>query len=226
MSSAHHLPVNMIRWLKAQKWSKHYWSGAKTLARERVRLQRTVLPIIQHYGHDLENYHHILDVGCGPLCAAQYIEKGTKTYVDSLLDDYRRAYPRKLPKGDRLCSRAEELPLASHSMDMVLCINALDHMQNPELVLSELHRIIRPTGLVLISMFVYPVLIARLYYYLEHSHLPLIDRGHPYNYSYRGIKNTLERYFHIRESRKVKLPLMCLDVMPRHYYMFVCEVKS
>lgn len=226
LSRARHEAVSMTRWLRAQKWSDGYWSGAKVLARERIRLERTALPMILHYAAYLEDHHHILDVGCGPTCAAQYIEKGQKIYLDSLLDDYRRSYPGKLPKGERLCKRAEEIPLNNHSMDMILCINALDHMQNPELVLSEMHRLVRPNGLVMIGMFVYPVLIARLYYYLERCHLSLTDRGHPYNYSYRGIQRTLDRHFHIRESRKIQLPLMSLNAMPRQYYMFVCEVKS
>lgn len=226
MSKARHAPVNMMRWLRAQQWTVNYWCGMRTLKRERKRLKRTVMPIIQHHCGDLQEHSHVLDLGCGPTCVAQYIEKGKKTYVDSLLNDYRRAYPGQLPQGNRLCIMAENIPLENNSMDMILCINALDHMQNPELVLSEMHRIIKPGGLVMISMFVYPVILARLYYTLERVHLALTDRGHPYNYSLRGIRHSLQRHFQIKDSRTVRLPLMRLDLLPRQYYMFVCEMKK
>lgn len=226
MSSARHEPVNMMRWLQAQKWTIQYWHGARTLERERKRLKRTAMPIVLHHCDAIKDQSYILDLGCGPTCGAQYITKGKKIYVDSLLHDYRRAYPRQLPKGQHLCMMAEKLPLDDNSADMILCINALDHMQNPELVLSEMHRLIKPNGLVMIAMFVYPVVLARLYYYMEHLHLALTDRGHPYNYSFRGIQNSLQRHFYIRESRKVKLPLMRLDILPRQYYMFICETRQ
>lgn len=40
----------------------------------------------------------------------------------------------------------EELPVRSESMDLVLCWNVLDHTSDPDAVLKEIHRVLKPNG--------------------------------------------------------------------------------
>ncbi len=46
---------------------------------------------------------------------------------------------------------AETLPFPDNSFDIVTCLEALEFMANPEAVLSELVRVLRPGGLLLVS---------------------------------------------------------------------------
>lgn len=40
----------------------------------------------------------------------------------------------------------EELPVRSESMDLVVCCNVLDHTSDPDAVLKEIHRVLKPNG--------------------------------------------------------------------------------
>ena len=44
-------------------------------------------------------------------------------------------------------SQAESIPVETEGYDMVSCINVVDHAQNPDLILKEIGRVLRPGGL-------------------------------------------------------------------------------
>jgi ubiquinone/menaquinone biosynthesis C-methylase UbiE len=46
-----------------------------------------------------------------------------------------------------IVARGESIPLPSESMEMVICCNVLDHTFAPENILSEIHRVLCPGGL-------------------------------------------------------------------------------
>lgn len=41
----------------------------------------------------------------------------------------------------------EEMPVRSESMDLVVCCNVLDHTSDPDAVLKEIHRVLKPNGI-------------------------------------------------------------------------------
>lgn len=49
-------------------------------------------------------------------------------------------------------ARAEQLPLASARFDLVICTQVLEYIAQPSLVLSEIHRVLRPGGALLLSV--------------------------------------------------------------------------
>jgi ubiquinone/menaquinone biosynthesis C-methylase UbiE len=52
----------------------------------------------------------------------------------------------------------ENIPIASNSMDLVVCCNVIDHAFDPNKVLSEIHRILRPNGLFFFDVDTFSVL--------------------------------------------------------------------
>jgi ubiquinone/menaquinone biosynthesis C-methylase UbiE len=75
-------------------------------------------------------------------------------------------------------ARGEDLPFASASFDIALCIGVLHHMQRPELALQEALRVLRPGGM--------------LYFYIYYA---LEDRGRLYKGLYR-ISDAIRRKVH------------------------------
>jgi SAM-dependent methyltransferase len=49
-------------------------------------------------------------------------------------------------------ANAEQLPLTSAVFDLVLCTQMLEYAPDPGLVVSEIHRVLRPRGLLLLSV--------------------------------------------------------------------------
>ncbi|MBI5913471.1 class I SAM-dependent methyltransferase [Candidatus Azambacteria bacterium] len=58
----------------------------------------------------------------------------------------------------------QHLPFADDSLDAILCLSVLEHVENPFFAMKELHRVLRPGGKALLSApFVWPYHAAPLY---------------------------------------------------------------
>lgn len=92
--------------------------------------------------HDELGAYRVLDVGCGE-----------KPY-ESLFAPYATSYvgvdPVENPRAD-VQGYAEALPLDDAVADVTLCIQVLEHVDDPAAVISELARVTAPGGRVLLS---------------------------------------------------------------------------
>jgi SAM-dependent methyltransferase len=83
----------------------------------------------------------VLDVGCGVKPYLPYFA-GAREYVGVDVVPTEHA---------DVVGAAEQLPLEDASFDVVLCIQVLEHVEDPARALRELHRVTRPGGRVLLS---------------------------------------------------------------------------
>ena len=220
---AHHRIISQARWMSAQKQEAEYWHGNTVLEDRLAYVERHYAPLMRLQAEDLPDDAHILDLGCGPVCPARFVAQGEKTYVDPLLDTFRRTYPGKLPKGERLAIATDRIPKPDASFDLIVSVDALDRVMNPELTLHEVRRLLSPTGTLILGMRVYPLIIAMVCYYAERF-LPLLrNKRNPYFYAHTGIKKTLTRYFDIVEERS--LPRTAGIGLFAREMVFVCRHK-
>jgi SAM-dependent methyltransferase len=84
----------------------------------------------------------VLDVGCGGKPYLPFAAPFAARYVGVDVAPG--------PYVDRVAP-AEALPFEDASFDLVLCTQALEHVQEPAAVLAEIHRVVRPGGAALIS---------------------------------------------------------------------------
>jgi SAM-dependent methyltransferase len=99
--------------------------------------------IFKHWLHDLRiSPVRVLDVG-GRL----------QPYRKLLADDvcYIAVDIRTTPLVD-VVGRGEQLPFASGSFDLVLCTQVLQYVPEPSLVLSEINRVLKPEGALILSV--------------------------------------------------------------------------
>ncbi|MDQ6959814.1 MAG: class I SAM-dependent methyltransferase, partial [Mariprofundaceae bacterium] len=223
---ARHKAIDKTRWLASQKKLAECWHGEEILEQELERIRRFYIPWLEDYAGKLPDSASILDIGCGPVCTARFIEQGEKTYLDPLLDNFRRAYPGKLPRGKHLAMAAENVPASDASFDLILCIDALDHMMNPELALHEMERLLKPDGVLILSLVTFPSLLVRLRYMLERFFPLFRNEANPYFYTCKGIRNTLVRHFDVTEKRRIPEPRHSNQRMPGREYAFVCRIKN
>lgn len=98
-----------------------------------------------------------VDVGCGPYSVLLQAPDGvTKVMIDPLMKHY--FHHNLVPPGVYgarhvfLEGFAEDLAIANESADLVLCTNALDHVENPWVALSELVRILKVGGCLILEV--------------------------------------------------------------------------
>lgn len=118
----------------------------------------------------------MLDVGCGTMPYRHYVDHQVQRYDGLDIE------PRV--KGVKFVSDAQQMTaVASSEYDFVLCSEVIEHVPRPERVLSEISRVLKPGGTLLLTV-------------------PFLARMHeePYDY-YRYTRYGLE--FLMREAELV-----------------------
>ncbi len=112
----------------------------------------------------LQSGDKVLDLGCGEgrHVIAAYLEQDVDAIgVDLSLDDLQSAQQKHLPfiqadnpsKSFSLSvADALRLPFADNSFDKIICSEVLEHIPNFEAVLNEIERILKPQGLLCVSV--------------------------------------------------------------------------
>lgn len=90
----------------------------------------------------------LVDVGCGQKPFASMFHGHVSAYIG--LDDPATAEPLGGSKADVL-GTVGRLPLRSCSADTVLVTEVLEHLPEPALALAELHRLLKPGGLLIVT---------------------------------------------------------------------------
>src|SRR5215813_6208551 len=116
----------------------------------------------------------IVEVGCGPHGVVGYLfPNAVKIGIDPLIARYRE---RAQPIGNTLLVTGvgETLPIQDNSVDLAFCINVIDHVLNPEMVLKELGRVLKKSGELVLEAHTFPsVLIPFMF----------LDKPHTYHWS-------------------------------------------
>ncbi|GAV20293.1 bifunctional 3-demethylubiquinone-9 3-methyltransferase/ 2-octaprenyl-6-hydroxy phenol methylase [Mariprofundus micogutta] len=217
-----HKPVSRFLWQASQKSTLFQWSK-KNLKLERAEMEMSMLPLLTQHTKQYSADSSILEIGCGPVCISHSLPHKHKTYLDPLIDDFRRMFPGELPEdGEQLACNAERINKESNSYDIVICLNTLSFSMNPELIVNEVERLLKPGGIFIVEMRTHSALEARLHYWLLRF-LPRITRSpRPYYYSLKGIRKTLERHFYINSEQKLKKQILWLPFFKREQRLFVC----
>ena len=214
------------RWRYAQSKEDEFWKRNGVFDDQIARVISRYGPVIAELSKELKPESNILDVGCGPTCAGELFSVGSKSFLDPLMDSYLKTYPEKLPEGEKLCCPAESIPKEDESFDVVISVNALDHMINPVEVLSEIRRVLKNNGTFLLGIFLHPAPIAFLRRFVENCLPFLREDAHPYSYTLASIRELLDEYFDIAKGIRVyKKDSALFPSLHREDWMFVCRKK-
>jgi SAM-dependent methyltransferase len=160
------------RWLAHMTWRPDFerWREGR-IWQERQQAER--LRLIERYGGALAG-RRVLDLGSGMggtsvalalAGAAPLAFEYNRAYCDIIRLRAGR-YAMRLPV---INGAGERLPFADATFDLAIAWDVVEHVQNPDMLLAELARVVRPGGRVLLTV------INRFAYRDPHYHLPLLN---------------------------------------------------
>lgn len=130
-------------------YDKGKWESrvSKLLMRERVSLKLL--------GPFLRKKISFLDVGCG---SGEFLENLLNSYHKKNLDLYGVDYSKfqikkasKLPCKFRVCNLEKGLPFNNEKFDIVYAGEIIEHLYNPDLLVSEAYRVLKDQGYLLFT---------------------------------------------------------------------------
>jgi len=219
----HHKPISLLRWQMSQRHLLSLWNRRNNLDQEQHKRETLLLPILQRYARQYPEEGSLLEIGCGPICLSQQLPQQQKTYIDPLIDDFRRMFPGQLPEGELLATTAERIEKPSASIDLIICLNSLAYTLNPELIINEIERLLKSDGRLILAIRIHSSMEARLHYLAERF-LPVFTRKtRPYYYALRGIRSTLNRHFKIEQEIPLSRGIFGITLFKREQWVFVCS---
>jgi SAM-dependent methyltransferase len=98
----------------------------------------------------------VIDIGCGPRGSLEWLDDAAlRVGIDPLMPDYIR-FGVSGHAAEYVAATAEQLPFSSASFDVVTSINSLDHVDDLNLTLDEIARVLIPGGRFLFLVEVHP----------------------------------------------------------------------
>lgn len=207
------IKVDHDRWKEAQKFESDGWLiHWRTDTSDRNHEHTAGF---DEYKNVPKNLGKVLEIGCGPFTQLQTIMGGrtidTVTLLDPLLNNYKQL-PHCVYKDDKffghtaelICSQAEALD-KTNEFDTAICINVLEHVQDVELVLHNLHRSIKTGGIVIFGERCYDGLDINAIY----------DIGHPI----RVKMNVFQKWEKQFEPLYLVTPALGNPLRQEHYFI-------
>ena len=166
------LAARIDRWLAHMTWRPDFaeWREGRIWQERR---QGDRLELIERYGGPLPG-RRILDLGAGmggssvalALAGADPLAFEYNPEYCGIIGLRAARYDLALPVVN---GAGERLPLRDESFDLVICWDVVEHVQNPERLVAEIGRVLRPGGRALLTV------INRYAFRDPHYHLPLLN---------------------------------------------------
>lgn len=164
--------VSEARWRAAQSFEQRFAAESIALGDDWNRWWYAAFD-----GHRVlhgQRFEDVLEVGCGPHTNMRlilpHIRLGRLWLEDPLIDHYlhlrqtrrvlrlfcvqSRPAVAKIAeryRAELLAEQLEELPLPDRSIDLCVCVNVLDHVQDVGLCLNQMRRVLKPNGILVIG---------------------------------------------------------------------------
>lgn len=100
-----------------------------------------------------QSHDTILDIGCGEGYQASYFANQVSQVVgvDISKNKLKRA-KRRLPKHDFIRASSSKLPFRPNIFDKMLCLEVLEHLENPSESIDEINLALKKKGILIISV--------------------------------------------------------------------------
>ena len=143
------------RQLKYMHSFREEWRGREDQLVADMRAHAANIRAIVDKVRPIEPTDRILEVGSGG-CGLSFNFGGDVIGIDPLADDLRQLFPwQRDSKVPTIAAGGEHLPFADASFDIVLSDNVIDHAEDPQRIVDEMVRVLKPGGLLYLTVHVH-----------------------------------------------------------------------
>jgi len=137
----------------SRQWAARYDGPPRRMSDLDLQLRReTARRWLQGHTAAAERPLHVLDVGCGPGQTLDgFSRRQLRVHGIDVSPEMIAAASRRHPEDEYHVGDATALPFADASMDVTLCLGVLEYVPEPQQVLMELRRVLRPGGRLIVS---------------------------------------------------------------------------
>ncbi len=124
----------------------------------------------------------ILDVGCGYTSVLNILTAGERYGTDIVINQLQQTGLELNKEITWITAPTENLPFDENYFDLVFCTNGLDHYDRPVKSLKEIKRVLKPKGLLILTVDTFP------------TDLGYRNKKHPHTYTEKKIISQLKDY--------------------------------
>lgn len=193
------------RWKLAQQHEQQYWERAADRMKQQGKedlswykwragnLKNLVSLAFPDRPVSLEEAV-VVEVGSGPVGVVAFLE-GRERYAVDPLCDYYSTRPELIeyrsPEVKYSPTRGESLDFSDKSVDLVIMENVIDHVENADQVMQQIHRILKPNAIFFFTVNLHPRWGAMLHRLVSAAR---IDKCHPHTFTLGRIRTFLNRH--------------------------------
>lgn len=162
------------------RYASRWWDGSVRW----LRTLQNLVPARLQYFDTLIDWRGktVLDLGCGGGFMAEALARrgAVVQAIDPAMDAIAIARQHAEDQGltiDYRVGVGEALPFAAASLDAVVCVDVLEHVADAGRVIAEVHRVLRPGGMLLFDTINRTMLARLVVVYLAEDVLRLLPRG-------------------------------------------------
>lgn len=160
----------------------------------------------------------LLDIGCHAAFLTERILKDrefSKLYGIDISKDAIKKAKKRIPEGIFKIANIHSLPFEKNYFQTVLCIEVLEHIENPELALSEIKRVLKKNGKAIILVPTDSTLF-KIIWKIWTSVYPVWQHTHIQSYHHNSLETLIKKNsFTIVTAKKFNLGMLQLFVVTK-----------
>jgi 2-polyprenyl-6-hydroxyphenyl methylase/3-demethylubiquinone-9 3-methyltransferase len=164
-----------------QTYAANWWDGSQRF----LRLLHNIVPArMKHFSTVVGHWNGkaVLDLGCGGGFMAEALARAGADVIgvdpSAPAIEAAEAHARAQALGiDYRVGSGERIPLSDASVDCVVCVDVLEHVDSVDAVLDEIRRVLKPGGLFLFDTINRTPFAALVLVYFGETILGLLPRG-------------------------------------------------
>ncbi|UCF67180.1 MAG: methyltransferase domain-containing protein [Acidobacteriota bacterium] len=136
----------------------------------------------------------ILEVGSGPVGIVSFLDGKRRVAVDPLCDYYSTEsslIAHRDPGVTYVNASGEELAFDAESFDLVILDNVIDHVRNHHRVMSRIHDLLMPKGILYFTVNLHPLWGSLIHRLLA---VTAVDPGHPHTFTLEQVRKFLTEH--------------------------------